>query len=183
MKLIHALAFLALLIPASAFAIDSGPRVGVQIPALHATDVSGKPVDLASISGKKGVVLMFFRSAKWCPYCQKQLIEFRDAQAPLEARGYKLVGISYDAPEILTNFAKQREIGYQLISDQGSVTIDAFALRDPAYQPGHFAYGVPHPIIFIISSSGLIQAKLEEEGFKTRPPVQSVIEAVDRAGG
>ena len=182
MKLIQALTILALLWPASVFAFDVGPPVGSQIPTLHATDAAGKPVDLSSISGKRGVVLMFFRSAKWCPYCQKELIEFRDAQVPLEARGFKLVAISYDPPEVLTQFAERRQISYQLLSDMGSVTIDAFGLRDPEYKPGNLAYGVPRPAIFVISPKGEIQAKLAEEGFKVRPSVQSVIETVDGLG-
>ncbi len=159
--------------------IDIGPPVGSTAPALHATDVAGKTVSLRSISGRKGVVLLFFRSAKWCPYCQKQLMEFRDAQAPLEARGYSLAAISYDPPAILAAFAAQRRIQYKLLSDPGSVTIDAFALRDPQYQPGSFAFGVPKPAIFVISRKGMIEAKLAEEGFKVRPSVQAVLAALD----
>jgi peroxiredoxin len=182
MKLVQILAAVALLWPAAAHAFDVGPATGSQIPPLHATDAAGKPADLTSITGKSGVVLIFFRSAKWCPFCQKQLIEFRDAQAPLEARGYKLAAISYDPPEILTQFAKQREIGYTLLSDTGSVTIDAFGLRDPQYESGSFAYGVPRPVILIISPKGVILAKLAEEGYKIRPSVQSVLETVDGLG-
>ena len=170
----------AWLLPAWALAFDVGPPVGAPAPALHATNVDGKPVDVRAISGPKGVVLLFFRSAKWCPYCQKQLIEFRDAQAPLEARGYRLAAISYDPPAVLTAFAQQRDIGYQLLSDPGSVTIDAFALRDPQYPASSFAYGVPRPAIFVISRRGVIRAKLAEEGFKVRPSVQMVLAAVDK---
>lgn len=174
------IAAVALVWPVAALAFDPGPAVGAKAPALHATDVAGKPVSIASISGKKGVVLLFFRSAKWCPYCQKQLIEFRDAQAPLEARGYKLAALSYDPTEVLTRFAGQRDIGYQLLSDEGSVTIDAYKLRDPQYKPDSFAYGVPMPVIFVISPKGVIQAKLAEEGYKVRPSVAMVLDAVDK---
>jgi len=179
MKLAPALAALALLWPVCVLAFDVGPAVGTRAPALRATDMAGKSVDVHSISGRKGVVLLFFRSAKWCPYCQKQLIEFRDAQAPLEARGYRLAAISYDPPAVLTAFAAQRRIGYQFLSDAGSATIDAFALRDPQYKPGSFAYGVPRPAIFVISRKGIIEAKLAEEGFKVRPSVQAVVTAID----
>ena len=133
MKFAAAIAAIALLIPAAALAFDVGPAVGSQAPALHVTDVAGKAQTVASLTGKKGVVVMFFRSAKWCPYCQAQLTEFRDAQAPLEARGYRLVAISYDPPEVLTRFEVERQIGYTLLSDAGSVTIDAWNLRDPQY--------------------------------------------------
>jgi hypothetical protein len=99
---IAALAAALLIWPAVAPAFDVGPPIGTHIPALHATDAAGKPVGLRAISGRKGVVLLFFRSAKWRPYCQKQLMDFRDAQAPLEARGYRLAALSYDPPAVLT---------------------------------------------------------------------------------
>ncbi len=182
MKLVQIVIALATLWPASALGFDAGPATGSQIPAIHATDSAGKPADLASITGKNGVVLVFFRSAKWCPFCQKQLIELREAQTPLEARGYKLAAISYDPPEILTQFATKQQIGYTLLSDKGSVTIDAFNLRDPQYDPSSFAYGVPRPSIFVIAPNGKIKAKLAEEGHKIRPPVQAVIETVDGLG-
>jgi len=172
-------AAIALLWPVAALAFDVGPAVGTKIPSLNATNVAGKQVKLSDISGHNGVVLLFFRSAKWCPYCQKQLIEFRDAQAPLEARGYRLAAISYDPTSVLIDFAERRQIGYQLLSDTGSVTIDAFKLRDPQYKPDSFAFGVPQPAIFVISPKGIIQAKLAEEGFKVRPSVQAVLAAVD----
>ena len=179
MKLAPILAAITLMWPAYALAFDVGPAVGTNIPALHAVDVAGKPVKLSAISGRNGVVLMFFRSAKWCPYCQRQLMEFRDAQAPLEARGYRLAAISYDPTDVLTQFAEKWRIGYQLLSDPGSVTIDAFALRDPQYKPHSFAYGVPRPAIFVITPKGVIRAKLAEEGYKVRPSVQAVLAAVD----
>lgn len=174
------LAVLAFAWPGLALALDIGPAVGSKAPSLQATDAAGKPASLTSVSGPKGVVLVFYRSAKWCPYCQKQLIELRHAQAPLQARGYGLAAISYDPAEVLTRFAAQRDIGYALLSDPGSKTIDAYRLRDPQYKQGSFAYGVPMPAIFVISPKGVIQAKLAEEGYKTRPSVQSILDAVDK---
>ena len=132
------------------------------------------------MAGKNGTVLVFFRSAKWCPYCQAQLIDLKSAVEPLETRGYRLVGISYDDPVILASFIKRRGIPYTLLSDKDSVMIDAFKLRDPQYPPGNMAYGVPQPSIFVISPEGVIQAKLAEEGFKHRPSVQQIIAAVDK---
>ena len=179
MKLAPLLFALILAWPAAAAAFDPGPAVGTRVPPIAARDVTGKPVTLRGLSGSKGVVLVFFRSARWCPYCQKQLIDLRDAQAPLAARGYRLVALSYDAPDVLTRFAAQRDIGYDLLSDAGSVTIDAFKMRDPQYKPDSFAYGVPTPAIFVLSPLGVVKAKLAEEGYKTRPPVATVLAAVD----
>lgn len=165
---------------ALAGAIDVGPAVGTRAPAIHAKDASGAPRDLRSVMGPNGVVLVFYRSAKWCPYCQAQLMSLREAPAPLAQRGYRLAAISYDSPELLSGFAIKRDIPFVLLSDEGSKTIDAFGLRDPQYKLGTFAYGVPQPAIFVIAPSGRIRAKLAEEGYKTRPPLSAILSMIDQ---
>lgn len=169
----------AVMLSPAAMALDVGPAIGAKIPTFEARDAEGKSVRWEDIAGPKGTVLVFFRSAKWCPYCQAQLIALKDAAAPLNQRGYRLVAISYDEPDVLASFTKQRTIPYALLSDKNSMMIDAFKLRDPQYKPDSFAYGVPLPAIFVISPAGVVQAKLAEEGYKTRPPVETVIAAVD----
>lgn len=175
------LLLVAVLLTAAAAPYDYniGPPVGAHVPAFHAADTAGAPRSLASVMGPKGVVLVFFRSAKWCPFCQAQLIALRAAPEPLAQRGYKLAALSYDPPDILKAFAERRDINYTLLSDEGSKTIDAFGLRDAQYKPGTLAYGVPQPSIFVISPQGVIRAKLAEEGYKDRPPVSAVLAAID----
>lgn len=165
--------------PVAGSVIDIGPAVGAPVPALTAVDASGKPRDLASVTGRKGVVLVFFRSARWCPFCQHQLIDLKAVQAPLAQRGYSLAAISYDKPEVLSAFAEKQGVGYTLLSDDGSKLIDAYRLRDPQYAAGSFAYGVPRPSIFVIDARGVVRAKLALEGYRVRPANDAIVAAVD----
>ena len=158
---------------------DVGPPVGAQTPALHVTDLKGSPVTVRDLSGKRGLVLVFFRSAKWCPFCQKQLMDLKDAPGPLAERGYKLAAISYDPTDVLTQFTEKRQIPYPLLSDAGSVTIDAWKLRDLRYKPDSFAWGVPYASIYVISPQGVLKAKLAEEDYKVRPPLSAVLSLID----
>jgi peroxiredoxin len=159
--------------------IDIGPAVGSTAPALVAVDMAGAPRTLGSIAGPKGTVLVFFRSAKWCPYCQRQLNELKAATGPLARRGYRLAAISYDAPSTLAGFAARQTIDYTLLSDTGSKMIDAYKLRDPQYAEGSFAYGVPKPAIFVLDRNGVVRGKLAEEGYKSRPPVAAITALLD----
>jgi len=172
----------ALVLPSAALAapIDIGPAVGTKAPALMATDAAGAPASLRDLAGPRGLVLVFVRSARWCPFCQAQLIDLRGAQEALKAKGYGLAALSYDSPEVLAQFAARRDIGYPLLSDPKSVTIDAYGIRDPQYPAGHMAHGVPQPAIFILSREGVVQAKLAEEGYRSRPPTAVVLETVSR---
>ena len=160
---------------------DLGPAISAKAPDIgRPNDQTGRPRALNSLMGEKGLVLFFFRSADWCPYCQAQLMDLNTAVAAMQRRGYNLAGISYDSPDILKGFIERRNIGYTLLSDPKSEIIDRYNLRDPQYPPGNRAYGVPRPIIFILDRNGVIQAKLYEATYTKRPPATLVVETLDK---
>jgi peroxiredoxin len=173
------------LVPAiSAWADDLGLAVGTTAPDIGTRlDQTGKPHELADLMGRNGLVLFFFRSADWCPYCQAQLIDINGGAAEIKKRGYHIAGLSYDTPQILQAFTVKRRLTYTLLSDAKSEIIDRYNLRDPQYPPGNRAYGVLRPIIFVLDPQGVIKAKLYEESFKNRPPVGAVILKLDELGG
>jgi peroxiredoxin len=153
--------------------------VGSPAPLVEALrDQSGKPRRFQDLAGTKGVVLMFFRTTDWCPYCQAQLIAMNAGAAAIEQQGYKIVGVSYDDPAVAMAFTQRRNITYTLLSDPNSVVIDRWKLRDPQYPAGNRAFGVPRPIIFVVDRKGVIRASLAEETYKTRPPVSEVLKAI-----
>lgn len=159
------------------------PAVGEKAPAVAGTDINGKTRTLREVAGKKGTVLMFFRSAEWCPYCKAQLIAMNaEAAGPLAARGYNLVGLSYDAVPVLAKFVAERKVAWTLLSDPQSQVIDGWQLRDPAYPAGNRAHGVPRPAIYVIDANGVIRARLMEESYRNRPPASAVLAAVDALG-
>jgi peroxiredoxin len=184
LRLSGILALLVFLGPLARSAEDLGPRVGSTAPDIGIRlDQLGKPHRLPDLMGRNGLVLFFFRSADWCPYCQAQLIDVNTGVAEIEKRGYHLAGLSYDSPEILEAFTLKRHLTYTLLSDPKSEIIDRYNLRDPQYPPGSRAYGVPRPIIFILDPQAVIKAKLYEESFKNRPPVTAVISKLDELAG
>ena len=160
---------------------DLGPSIGTRVPDIGSpSDQNGTARTLQSLMGQNGLVLFFFRSADWCPFCQAQMIDLNTAVAAIERRGYRMAGISFDSPQILKTFIERRQIGYTLLSDPKSEIIDRYRLRDPQYPPGSFAHGVPRPIIFILDKSGTIKAKLFEETYTKRPPSSLVISTIDK---
>jgi peroxiredoxin len=168
---------------AATSAEDLGPPIGTKAPDIGTRlDQTGKPRTVSDLMGTNGLVLMFFRSAEWCPYCQAQLIDVNGGNAEIEKRGYRVAALSYDSPEILRAFTAKRQIAFTFLSDPKSEVIDLYKLRDPQYPPGSRAYGVPRPIIFVLDRTGVIKAKLYEESFKVRPPVSAVISTLDELG-
>src|SRR5260221_5529970 len=142
---------------------ELGPPVATKAPDIgKRLDQNGKPRTLSDLMGQNGLVLMFFRSADWCPYCQAQLIDVNSGVAEIEKRGYRIAALSYDSPEILQAFTVKRHISYTFLSDPKSEVIDLYKLRDPQYPPGSRAYGVPRPIILVLDKNLVIKAKLYE---------------------
>jgi hypothetical protein len=45
--------------------VPTGPEVGAAIPAFEVSDLNGRPQTLATLTGPKGLMLVFFRSADW----------------------------------------------------------------------------------------------------------------------
>lgn len=174
-----ALAILAafLFVPSLALA---AAQVGDEIPnALALPDQNGEVQSFESLAGEKGLVLVFVRSADWCPYCQVQLIDFRDEGQAITDLGYNVVPISYDAPEKLKAFADKYKFPYTMLSDEGSVAIKDFGILNEEYQPEHFAHGVPKPHVYVINNDKVIQAVLAEEGYKNRPQIEAIVEAIN----
>ena len=160
---------------------DLGPAVGSVAPDIGMpADSAGAPRSLQSLMGKQGLVLFFYRSAAWCPFCQLQLMNLNSGAADIAARGYGLAGISYEPPAVNAKFIAENKIAYPLLSDAQSEIIDRYGLRDPQYKKGSRAYGVPRPVIFVLDRNGTIRAKLYEDGYIKRPPASLVIETLDK---
>ena len=176
-------ALMALMFVSVATAEEFGPSVGTKAPDIGTRlDQTGKPRMMPDLMGRNGLVLMFFRSADWCPYCQAQLIDVNGGNADIEKRGYRVAALSYDSTEVLKTFTAKREIAFVFLSDPKSEVIDLYKLRDPQYRSGSRAYGVPRPIIFVLDKGGVVKAKLYEESYKVRPPVAAIISTLDELG-
>ncbi len=147
-----------------------GPAVGARIATGAALiESNGKATTLAAVAHGKPVMVILFRSAKWCPYCQGQLKSLGPVAAAAKAKGVGFVAISYDSPADLAAFASKQSLSFPLYSDTGSKLIDALKLRDPRYAPDSFAYGVPYPTTLLLDARGTVKGKTIETDYKIRP--------------
>jgi peroxiredoxin len=156
--------------------IATGARVPVEMPL---RDARGADTTLAAQMGEKGMTLFLVRSADWCPFCKAQLVRTQDIAAGAMAKGYPIVGLSYDEPGKLATFAADEGIGYALVSDRGSKMIDALGLRDPQYEEGSYAWGVPRASILVLGTDGTVKAKYVAADYRSRPSNEDVVAMID----
>jgi peroxiredoxin Q/BCP len=93
----------------------------------------------------------------------------------IEDAGVGVVGISYDSPQVLKRFSDRAKITFLLLSDPGSMIIDAYHIRNESARGK--AEGVPNPGTFVLDREGVIRAKLFLEGYRTRHTTRALIEA------
>jgi len=86
--------------------------------------------------------------------------------------------MTYDAPDVLAAFHAERQLGYPLLADENAKHAIAFKVLNENYKPGDFAYGVAHPGVLHIAPDGFIAAKLAVPGYRRRPSMEAVLEAM-----
>lgn len=145
---------------------------------LTSVDQNGKAQDFESIKGPAGAILVFIRSADWCPYCQKQLLTLNSSYEDIRKTGYDLVSISYDSVEALQKFHGKHNIKFKMLSDQNSKIIKDFGILNESVNPQSSSYGIPNPAIYIVTEEGVIEAILKEDGYKSRPTIEQILQQI-----
>lgn len=95
----------------------------------------------------------------------------------LEDARIQVVGISYDAVDVLAKFSDSRKITYPLLSDPDSKTIRAYGILNKEAKGKQ--EGIPYPGTFVIDKDGVIRAKLFVEGFTKRHSTEELIKAAE----
>lgn len=173
--------FMVLVPSAWANANKESTKVGAFIPQnLELKDSKGDVRNFANLTGKKGMVLVFIRSAGWCPYCQTQLLELDKNYKKFTDYGYEVVSISYDNVDVLKKFTTKHNPKITLLSDPASESIRAFGLLNENIAKGTNAYGIANPAIYIVSKDKKVQKYIAEEGYKKRPSAEAILAALKK---
>jgi peroxiredoxin len=166
---------------ASAQQRSSPVAVGESAPDFTLEDQNGNKVALSDARDKSPVVLVFYRGY-WWPYCARQLAELRSLLNKHE--NVKLYAISIDPPDVSKTFAEKiasdgkGAVGFPLLSDPAHKIINAYGLRDPAYE-GQKVYGIPHPAVYVIDKSGKVTWAKVESDYRKRPTNQEIRNAIE----
>lgn len=95
-----------------------------QAPGFTLTDSEGASVSLKDLLGAK--LIVFFYPAAMTPGCTGEACDFRDDYSAFTQAGYRIVGISPDAPERNEAFRQKHDLPFTLLSDPNHVVASAF---------------------------------------------------------
>jgi peroxiredoxin len=96
----------------------------------------------------------------------------------------KLYAISVDPPDVSKSFAEKiasdgkGKVNFPLLSDPEHKIIDAYGLRDPAYE-AQKVNGIPHPAVYLIDIQGKVAWAKIEADYKQRPKNEQIRAALD----
>jgi peroxiredoxin len=170
-----------------------GLPAGVATPDFSLPDQVGRSRDFASLSGPRGLVLVFFRSADWCIYCKSQLVQLQRDYAALKQSGYGIAAISYDSSGVLNEFATRKRIQFPLLADHESTLIRAFGVVDREFRKGMQVdvqtekiyvsslgnvpvYGIAYPAVFVIGLDRKVIWRFVSESAELRLTGSTILE-------
>jgi len=126
-------------------------EAGQIAPEFTLPDQDGRSVSLSDFRGEK--VVLFFYPEAMTPGCAKEACDFRDSLEPLQAAGYRVLGVSRDEVERQRRFADRDELNYPLLSDP-----------DIAVHHAYGAYGEKNSYGRIVTSAIRSTFVIDEEG-------------------
>ena len=99
---------------------EEGLGLGDYLPDFALADATGRRWTSAEILDRGPLVLALFRGG-WCPYCDLTMVALEEARPAIEALGAQAVGIMPEGAEQIAATARQRGIGYRLLSDPANL--------------------------------------------------------------
>ncbi|GJD06368.1 Peroxiredoxin Q, chloroplastic [Galdieria sulphuraria] len=124
-------------------------QVGDKAPNFQLKDQDGNMVEIGDFIEKCSMVLFFYPKDKiYC--CTRQACFFRDSMSYFDELNAKVFGISSDTVECHKSLAKEHQLSFTLLSDQGGKVRKLYGVPNTMFiLPGRCTY--------IIDSNGIIR--------------------------
>ena len=176
-------------------------QAGDRAPAFTVRTVEGNPYHFDPDNLERPTILISFRGG-WCPYCNMHLSELRHVIPELKEKGFDVLFLSNDRPELLYESLKKETqeaidgLDYVILSD---ADIDAalafgtaFEVSDGLIQGRHDKgqdikdssiskyRALAVPAVFVIDRSGEISFVYANPNYKVRLSAEALKEAADK---
>ena len=101
-------------------------KPGQMAPDATLHDVHGQAVSFKQALGGKPTVVVVYRGS-WCPFCSRQMAGLRETVGAIQTKGFQLIAISPDRPEILAQRPPEEAV-FPLFSDQDMTLAKALGI-------------------------------------------------------
>ncbi|KGO89440.1 peroxiredoxin [Flavobacterium suncheonense] len=125
-------------------------KVGDKLPLFGAKDQQGNDFYIASVLGKKVLVIYFYPKDD-TPGCTKQACFFRDQYEEFTDLGVEVVGISGDSVASHKKFAERYKLPFTLLSDEDK------SLRKLFGVPANLLGLLPGRVTYVVDKKGIVR--------------------------
>ncbi len=128
--------------------------VGDTAPDFTLPTADGGSLTLSELRGSR--VIVYFYPAASTPGCTKEACDFRDSLAALQAKGFKVVGVSPDPVAKLAKFVEAEALTFPLVSDEGRAVLDAWGAWGERMLYGKQVTGVIRSTV-VVDAGGVVE--------------------------
>lgn len=146
-------------------------KEGDKCPDFQGIDQDENPISFQEFKGQKLVV--FFYPKASTPGCTKEACNLNDNLDALNAKGYKVVGVSADSVKRQKNFSEKYGFKYPLIADEEKEIINAFGVWGLKKFMGKEYDGI-HRTTFLINEEGVVERVIKK--VKTKEHANQILE-------
>jgi peroxiredoxin len=156
---------------------------GDPMPVVTWKNSKGETVSSKTLWADGPVVIELFRSAVWCPFCQRQLFALHDAADKFAAEGVAVVAVSPDTPQTIADIEQnglkgKKPFRLRLLSDGKGDTANALGFLNPdtvkeGVRPE--AYGLPFPTTIIVDNTGIVRFVKTHRDYRERVTPEEMV--------
>lgn len=125
-------------------------NIGEHIPLFEATDAKGEPFSIASLLGKKPLVIYFYPKDD-SPGCTKEACAFRDSYEAFSDLGAEVIGISGDSSASHEKFAGRYNLPFVLLADKGNKIRKLFGVSS------NLLGLLPGRVTYVVDDQGIVR--------------------------
>ncbi|MEW6433771.1 MAG: peroxiredoxin [Myxococcota bacterium] len=127
----------------------------IPAPPASFTDETGATVSLASLLGRKTIVLYFYPKDE-TPGCTAEACSFRDHYEDFVAAGAEVIGVSSDDAASHEAFKAKHRLPFRLLSDPAGLAAQAFGVKKTLGL-------LPGRVTFVIDRQGVIRHRFDSQ--------------------
>lgn len=157
-------------------------------------DHKGKQTRINDLISDGPLILTFYRGG-WCPYCSIELKSLQRYLPKFLAKGAKLVAISPELPEFAANTAKDMELEFPVLSDEGCKVgmdygidfvldeelrpvYDQFGLKVAMHNSPKASFQLPVPATYVIDTDGSVLYSFVNTDYTKRAEPEEILNAI-----
>ena len=146
--------------------------IGDRVPDLLGTDQEGKEVRMSDYQGKK--VALYFYPKDNTSGCTAEACSLRDGYEALQAKGYKIIGVSKDSAKSHQGFIQKQNLPFRLIADTETTLQQTFGVWAEKKLYGRTYMGTLR-MTFIIDEQGVVTHIFGPKEVKTKEHAQQIL--------